>query len=53
MAKGQPRTSKSGTITKRGGYEAGPKQVSDLKPPPRTVGAGVKSTSGNSGSTKK
>jgi hypothetical protein len=26
----------------RGGYEAGPKLVSELKPPPRTRGAGVK-----------
>lgn len=26
----------------RGGYEAGPKLVSDLKPPPKTLGVGAK-----------
>lgn len=27
---------------RRGGYEAGPKLVSDLKPPPQTRGVGAK-----------
>jgi hypothetical protein len=29
----------------RGGYEAGPKLVSELKPPPKTLGAGAKPAS--------
>jgi hypothetical protein len=28
------------TITKRGGYEPGPKTVSELRPPPKQPGAG-------------
>jgi hypothetical protein len=30
------------SITKRGGYEPGPKTMSELKPPPNTPGAGSK-----------
>jgi hypothetical protein len=30
------------STTKRGGYEPGPKSMSDLKPPPKNVGAGSK-----------
>lgn len=30
------------SVTKRGGYEPGPKSMSDLKPPPRNLGAGSK-----------
>lgn len=29
-------------ITKRGGYEPGPKSAAELKPPPKTLGAGAK-----------
>ena len=34
--------SKTSTIEKRGGYEPGPKKLSDLKPPPKTPGPGAK-----------
>jgi hypothetical protein len=40
-----PRSKRNGEARRRvtrGGYEAGPKKVSELKPPPNTVGAGVK-----------
>ncbi|MGH2765900.1 MAG: hypothetical protein ACRDKA_08315 [Actinomycetota bacterium] len=30
------------TIMKVGGYEPGPKSMSDLKPPPKNLGAGSK-----------
>ncbi|MGH2539373.1 MAG: hypothetical protein ACRDGK_02510 [Actinomycetota bacterium] len=43
--------SKSSMLEKRGGYEPGPKKVSDLKPPPKTPGAGA--TSAGDTSTKK
>jgi hypothetical protein len=39
--------SKSPTIEKRGGYEPGPKKLSDFKPPPRTPGPGAKPASGD------
>ena len=39
---------KTSTLEKRGGYEPGPKKLSDLKPPPRTPGAGVRPTSDDS-----
>jgi hypothetical protein len=29
-------------IEKRGGYESGPKKVSELKPPPKGPGSGAK-----------
>jgi len=29
-------------ITRRGGYEPGPKSAAELKPPPKTLGAGAK-----------
>jgi hypothetical protein len=41
-------TTKTSKIEKRGGYEPGPKKVSDLKPPPKTPGAGAKPTSDDS-----
>lgn len=45
---------KGNGITKRGGYEAGPKKVSELTPPPKRPGLGA-TPSGGSGkdSTKK
>jgi hypothetical protein len=43
--------SKTSTIEKRGGYEPGPKKLSDLKPPPKTPGPGAKS-SGDSATKK-
>ncbi len=46
---------KKSSVDKRGGYEPGPKKVSDLTPPPKTPGAGAKPSngSGGSGSTSK
>ncbi len=41
MASGDGRVRKD-TIEKRGGYEAGPKTVSELKPPPKRPGIGAK-----------
>lgn len=35
------------SITKRGGYEPGPKSLADLKPPPKTLGAGMKPKEGS------
>jgi hypothetical protein len=37
-------------VEKRGGYEPGPKKVSELSPPPKNPGAGAKPSSGSSGS---
>lgn len=42
MASGLKAKKGKKSITTRGGYEAGPKSVSELKPPPRTLGAGAK-----------
>ena len=36
----------SGPIEKKGGYESGPKQVSDLKPPPKGPAPGAKPANG-------
>lgn len=47
----QKRTKSSEGFSKRGGYESGSKLVTQLDPPPRGVGAGVKPNS--SGSAKK
>jgi len=35
------------TMKRRGGYEAGSKLVSELKPPPKTPGAGSKPAAGS------
>jgi hypothetical protein len=38
---------KKATTTKRGGYEPGPKSAAELKPPPKTLGAGAKPKDGS------
>jgi hypothetical protein len=35
-------------ISKRGGYGSGSKKVNDLKPPPKTAGAGSSTSKSNS-----
>lgn len=52
MDMAKPGTGKGagGAIEKRGGYEPGPKTVSQLAPPPKNPGAGSKPSSNSSGS---
>jgi hypothetical protein len=38
---------KKSTVTKRGGYEPGPKSAAELGPPPKTLGPGVKPKDGS------
>jgi hypothetical protein len=48
MGMGSKAQTPAGSVTKRGGYEPGPKSMSDLKPPPKTPGAGSKPKQGSS-----
>jgi hypothetical protein len=44
--------SKTPTIEKRGGYEPGPKKLSDFKPPPKTPGPGAKTKAADTSDKK-
>lgn len=48
--KSKERGTKPTRIEKKGGYEPGPKTVSQLAPPPKNPGAGSKPSSGTPGS---
>jgi hypothetical protein len=48
MKVGASKNSRTASVTKRGGYEPGPKSAADLKPPPKTLGAGSKPKSKSS-----